>query len=46
MKLAELRTLETGIAALVSGCNASCAGGVASDCSIFEDLGCEAPIGL
>jgi hypothetical protein len=43
-KLAELKTLETSIAALVSSCNSTCAGGVATDCSIFEDLR-EAPNG-
>jgi DNA-binding transcriptional MerR regulator len=37
-KLAELKALETSIVALVSTCNATCAGGVATDCSIFEDL--------
>jgi hypothetical protein len=39
-RLAELKTLETSIAALVSTCNSTCAGGVATDCSIFEDLEC------
>jgi hypothetical protein len=43
-RLAELKTLETSIAALVSICNSTCAGGVATDCRIFEDLKCrEAP---
>ena len=42
LKLAELKALETSIAALVSNCNSSCAGGVAADCSIFEDLNPEA----
>jgi DNA-binding transcriptional MerR regulator len=37
-KLAELKALETSIAALVSGCNSTCAGGAATDCSIFADL--------
>ena len=37
-KLRELRALEKSIAALVSGCNATCAGGPATDCCIFEDL--------
>lgn len=37
-KLRELRALETSIAALVSGCDATCAGGPATDCCIFEDL--------
>jgi MerR family transcriptional regulator, copper efflux regulator len=37
-KLAELKALETSIAALVSTCNSTCAGGLATDCSIFEDL--------
>ena len=37
-RLAELETLEISIAALVSTCNSTCAGGVATDCSIFGDL--------
>jgi DNA-binding transcriptional MerR regulator len=42
-KLAELKALETSIAALVSTCNSTCAGGAATDCSIFEDIrGCGA----
>jgi DNA-binding transcriptional MerR regulator len=36
-KLAELKTLETTIASLVSQCDASCAGGPASDCVILQD---------
>lgn len=35
-KLAELKTLETTIALLVSECDASCAGGPASDCVILQ----------
>ncbi len=37
-KLAELKALESSIASLVSTCNSTCAGGVATDCSIFVDL--------
>jgi DNA-binding transcriptional MerR regulator len=37
-KLVELRALETSIASLVSNCNSTCAGGAATDCSIFADL--------
>jgi DNA-binding transcriptional MerR regulator len=37
-KLVEFRALETSIASLVSNCNSSCAGGAATDCSIFVDL--------
>jgi DNA-binding transcriptional MerR regulator len=37
-KLRELRALEKSIAALVSGCDATCVGGPATDCCIFEDL--------
>jgi hypothetical protein len=42
--LTELKALENSIAALVSTCNSTCAGGVATDCSIFEDLNRDAPI--
>jgi DNA-binding transcriptional MerR regulator len=35
-KLAELKALETTIALLVSECDASCAGGPASDCVILQ----------
>ena len=35
-KLAELKALETAIASLVTECDASCAGGPASDCVIFQ----------
>jgi DNA-binding transcriptional MerR regulator len=35
-KLAELKALETTIASLVSECDASCAGGAASDCVILQ----------
>jgi DNA-binding transcriptional MerR regulator len=42
-KLGELRALEKSITALVSTCNSTCVGGAASDCSIFEDIRCEAP---
>jgi DNA-binding transcriptional MerR regulator len=38
LKLVELKALETAIASLVSTCNSTCAGGVATDCSIFVDL--------
>jgi DNA-binding transcriptional MerR regulator len=44
-KLAELKALETSIALLVSNCNSTCAGGVATDCSIFVDLNGEAKDG-
>ena len=44
LKLAELKALENSIAALVSTCNSTCAGGVATDCSIFLDLNRDAPI--
>ena len=44
-KLAELKALETSIASLVSTCNSTCAGGVATDCSIFVDLNGDAPDG-
>ena len=37
-KLVEFHALETSIASLVSNCNSSCAGGAATDCSIFVDL--------
>ena len=36
-KLAELKTLETTIASLISACDASCAGGPASDCVILQE---------
>jgi DNA-binding transcriptional MerR regulator len=45
LKLAELKALEKSIAALVSTCTSTCAGGVATDCSIFDDLGRNVPIG-
>jgi MerR family transcriptional regulator, copper efflux regulator len=35
-KLAELKALETTIASLVTECDASCAGGPASDCVILQ----------
>jgi DNA-binding transcriptional MerR regulator len=35
-KLAELKALETAIALLASECDASCAGGPASDCVILQ----------
>jgi DNA-binding transcriptional MerR regulator len=38
LKLTELKALETSIASLVSNCNSTCAGGAATDCSIFVDL--------
>lgn len=37
-KLGELKALERSIAAMVETCDASCAGGPASNCSIFDDL--------
>jgi len=37
-KLAELKALERGLAAFVTDCDASCAGGVGSDCVILDDL--------
>lgn len=37
-KLAELKALERSIAAFVTGCDASCAGGMGPDCVILEDL--------
>lgn len=37
-KLAELQALERSVAAFVDGCDASCAGGPAVDCSILDDL--------
>lgn len=37
-KLAELRALETSLAAFVCNCNAACVGGPAVDCTILEDL--------
>jgi DNA-binding transcriptional MerR regulator len=36
-KLAELKALEATIASLVSQCDASCAGGPASDCVILQE---------
>ena len=40
-KIAELRALETTVAALVSGCETTCCDGVAPDCVILE-AGCGA----
>jgi MerR family transcriptional regulator, copper efflux regulator len=37
-KLAELKALERSIAAFVADCDASCAGGIGSDCVILDDL--------
>jgi len=37
-KLAELKALERSIAAFVTSCDASCAGGPGSECVILEDL--------
>jgi DNA-binding transcriptional MerR regulator len=37
-KLSELRALERSIAAFVTSCDASCAGGPGPDCVILEDL--------
>jgi DNA-binding transcriptional MerR regulator len=44
-KLAELKALERSIAAFVTNCDATCAGGAAPDCVILDDLsnGCGAP---
>jgi DNA-binding transcriptional MerR regulator len=35
-KIAELRALETAVAALVSGCDATCSGRAAPDCVILQ----------
>jgi DNA-binding transcriptional MerR regulator len=37
-KLTELKALERSIAAFVTSCDASCAGGAAPDCVILDDL--------
>jgi DNA-binding transcriptional MerR regulator len=37
-KLAELKALERSIAAFVTDCDASCAGGTGPDCVILDDL--------
>jgi DNA-binding transcriptional MerR regulator len=37
-KLAELKALERSIAAFVTNCDASCAGGPGPDCVILDDL--------
>jgi DNA-binding transcriptional MerR regulator len=37
-KLAELKALERSIAAFVTSCDASCAGGAGLDCVILDDL--------
>jgi DNA-binding transcriptional MerR regulator len=37
-KLAELKALERSIAAFVTNCDASCAGGAGPDCAILGDL--------
>ena len=37
-KLAELKALERSIAAFVTSCDASCAGGAGADCVILDDL--------
>jgi MerR family transcriptional regulator, copper efflux regulator len=37
-KLSELKALERSIAAFVTDCDASCAGGAGSDCVILDDL--------
>lgn len=37
-KLTELAALEASLAAFVQGCNSTCAGGAAMDCTILEDL--------
>ena len=50
-KLAELKALERSLAAFVTDCDASCAGGTGSDCVILDDLSngrtgsCAAPTG-
>lgn len=38
VKLAELKALESNLAAFVCSCEAACAGGPAVDCTILEDL--------
>ena len=37
-KLVELKALERGIAAFVTSCDPSCAGGAGADCVILDDL--------
>ncbi|TWO70970.1 helix-turn-helix domain-containing protein [Caenimonas sedimenti] len=37
-KLAELQALQAGLSAFVRSCDAACAGGLAADCTILEDL--------
>lgn len=37
-KLSELKALERSLAAFVTDCDASCAGGAGSDCVILDDL--------
>jgi MerR family copper efflux transcriptional regulator len=37
-KLSELQALEASLSAIVSSCDAACAGGAALDCTILEDL--------
>lgn len=37
-KLAELQALEASLAAFVGGCDTTCAGGAAGDCTILDDL--------
>lgn len=39
-KIAGLRALETTIASLVSGCEATCSDGTAQDCVILQSDGC------
>ncbi|WP_371820264.1 MerR family DNA-binding protein [Aquabacterium sp. CECT 9606] len=38
LKMAELRALESGLAALVQSCSDRCMGGPPSGCTIFSDL--------
>jgi len=38
VKLAELQSLEAGLAAFVCSCETECAGGPAADCAILDDL--------
>ncbi len=42
-KLAELKALERSLAAFVTSCDTSCAGGAGPDCVIFDDLSPAAP---
>lgn len=42
-KLSELRELERSLARFAKSCSDRCAGGPASDCSIFKDIAAPAP---